>query len=79
MAYTAIGELTFKLFALQLLHKNIDSIEKKLSGGGGLLTIKCKDFNTLQLDIPSAEDCINVANSVEQLSNIGKYFFSLIS
>lgn len=52
------------------LHQSIDSIEKKLSGAGGTLTIRCKDFSVIQMDIPSAEACINIASSVEQLSNI---------
>ncbi|BFZ21316.1 hypothetical protein BsWGS_24355 [Bradybaena similaris] len=55
---------------LWLLHDNIDSVEKKLSGSGGTLTLKCKNFLILYLDIPSAEDCINVASSIESLSNI---------
>lgn len=61
---------TFTL--LQLLHSVVDSVEKRLSGSGGTLTLKCKDFVHLYLDLPSAEDCLNVAASVEQLSNIGK-------
>ncbi|XP_005113045.2 myotubularin-related protein 9, partial [Aplysia californica] len=55
---------------LWLLHNNIDSVEKKLVGSGGILTLKCKDFLILYLEIPSAEDCINIASSVEALSNI---------
>nr|KAG5691365.1 hypothetical protein BaRGS_033414 [Batillaria attramentaria] len=53
-----------------LLHSRVDSVEKRLSGAGGTLTLKCKDFVLLQLDIPTAEDCLNVAVSIEQLSNI---------
>ncbi|KAK6960629.1 myotubularin-related protein 9 [Biomphalaria glabrata] len=55
---------------LWLLHSNIDSVEKKLVGNGGILTLKCKDFLILYLDIPTVEDCLNVAASVEALSNI---------
>ncbi|GFN86881.1 myotubularin-related protein 9 [Plakobranchus ocellatus] len=55
---------------LWLLHSNVDSVEKKLSGSGGTLALKCKDFLILYLDIPVAEDCINVASSVLALSNI---------
>ena len=58
---------------LQLLHNNIDSVEKKLSGSSGTLTIKCKDFKWLMLDIPQAEDCLGLATSIEQLSNIGMF------
>ncbi|KAJ8322021.1 hypothetical protein KUTeg_000492 [Tegillarca granosa] len=53
-----------------LLHKNIDSVEKKLLGPGGTLTLKCKNFTQLKLEFSSAEDCLNVASSIEQLSNI---------
>ncbi|XP_025090665.1 myotubularin-related protein 9-like [Pomacea canaliculata] len=53
-----------------LLHSRVDSVEKRLNATGNVLTLKCKDFVLLQLDIPSAEDCINVASSIEQLSNI---------
>ncbi|XP_071116669.1 myotubularin-related protein 9-like isoform X2 [Haliotis cracherodii] len=55
---------------LWLLHSAVDSIEKKLSGSGGSLYLRCKDFGVVQLDIPSADDCISVSSSVEQLSNI---------
>lgn len=63
----------FKFLFSKRLHQSIDSIEKKLSGAGGTLTIRCKDFSVIQMDIPSAEACINIASSVELLSNIGKY------
>lgn len=53
-----------------ILYNSIDSIEKKLSGAGGTLTIRCKDFSVIQMDIPTAEACINIASSVELLSNI---------
>ena len=56
---------------LQILHSKVDSVEKRLSGAGGTITLKCKDFVHLYLDMPSADDCLNVAASVEQLSNIG--------
>lgn len=58
------------------MHSRVDSVEKRLNATGNVLTLKCKDFVLLQLDIPSAEDCINVASSIEQLSNIGIRFFS---
>ena len=60
-------------FIFQLLHSAVDSVEKKLHGAGGTLTLKCKDFIFIQLEMPNAEDCISVANSIEQLSNIGKH------
>ncbi|ELU07118.1 hypothetical protein CAPTEDRAFT_168491 [Capitella teleta] len=55
---------------LWLLHRNIDSFEKKLTGSVGTLTLKCKDFHIMHLEIPSIDDCFNVAASVEQLSNV---------
>lgn len=55
---------------LWLLHNNVDSIEKKLSQPGGVLSLKCKDFTLVALEFQSAEDCLNVGASVEQLSNI---------
>jgi len=56
---------------LQLLHKSVDMVEKRLTGSSGILTLKCKDFQTLKLEIPTADDCLNIAASVESLSNIG--------
>ncbi|KAL8589142.1 Myotubularin-related protein 9 [Nucella lapillus] len=55
---------------LWLLHSVVDSVEKRLSGAGGTVTLKCKDFVHMYLDLPTAEDCLNVAASAEQLSNI---------
>ena len=74
--FSAYLRFLFLFLLSKLLHENIDSIEKKLSGAGGTLTIRCKDFSVIQLDIPSAEACINIASSVEQLSNIGKYLLN---
>ena len=75
--YPLIGKPESQLILgnFQLLHKSVDSIEKKLSGSIGSLTLRCKDFQIYQLEIPSAEDCLNIASSVEQLSNIGKSSF----
>lgn len=61
---------------LWLLHSSVDSVEKRLIGSGGVIYIRCKDFTLLSLDIPSAEDCINVTYSVEQLSNIDDVILS---
>ncbi|XP_052764225.1 myotubularin-related protein 9-like [Mya arenaria] len=55
---------------LWLLHSSVDSVEKRLSGSGGVVMIRCKDFTRLALDIPTAEECLNVAQSIEQLSHI---------
>lgn len=62
------------ILCFQLLHTSVDSVEKRLTGAGGVVMIRCKDFTRLALDIPTAEDCLNVAASVEQLSNIGEKF-----
>ena len=60
------------LLSLQLLHSNIDAIEKKFSGSVGQLTIKCKNFMIIQLDINGMEECLNIASSIEMLSNLGE-------
>ncbi|XP_045919585.1 myotubularin-related protein 9 isoform X2 [Micropterus dolomieu] len=51
-----------------LLIRNIDAIEKRISGSSGTITIKCKDLRVLQLDIPGMEQCLNIAHSIETLS-----------
>ncbi|XP_029349714.1 myotubularin-related protein 9 isoform X2 [Echeneis naucrates] len=51
-----------------LLLRNIDAIEKRMSGSSGTITIKCKDLCVLQLDIPGMEQCLNIARSIETLS-----------
>lgn len=55
---------------LWLLHSSIDAIEKKFVGSVGFLTIKCKNFMVIQLDIPGMEECLNIASSIELLSNL---------
>ncbi|CAG9782823.1 unnamed protein product [Diatraea saccharalis] len=61
---------------LWLLHKNIDSIEKKEnkpSGGitqGGSLFLKCKDLKIFQLDIGSTTELNLMAQTLENLSSI---------
>lgn len=40
--------------------------------------IKCKDFSVINLDINSAEDFTNVADSLDDLSNISKSSFDEI-
>ncbi len=59
---------------IQLLHRNIDMVERKPNttpGGGGSVVIKCKDFVVIYLDIKSTEDFKNAAESIEALSNVG--------
>ncbi len=64
---------SFLFFLLKLLHKNIDVVERKPSAfGGGTVMIKCKDFSVINLDIISSEDFNNVADSLDDLSNISK-------
>ncbi|KAH8301170.1 hypothetical protein KR018_005003 [Drosophila ironensis] len=60
---------------LWLLHKNIDSVEKRPSLSqnitvGGLITLKCKDLRIIALEIKSAKEFHNVAASLEALSAI---------
>ncbi|XP_077990034.1 myotubularin-related protein 9-like [Glandiceps talaboti] len=55
---------------LWLLHSNIDCLEKKFVGSTGYLTLKCKDFKTVHLDIPGMEECLNIASSIEVLSSL---------
>lgn len=53
----------------------IESLQRKLSGAAGILTIFCKDFDTLKMKIPGQEDAFNVAASIEALSTFGMYIF----
>lgn len=48
----------------------VDVVERKSYGNGGSITLKCKDFRIIQLDIKGQEDFNNVANSIECLSNL---------
>lgn len=48
-------------------------VERKPSTfGGGTVVIKCKDFAVINLDINSTDDFNNVADSLDDLSNISK-------
>lgn len=67
--------LTVNSITLQLLHKNIDCVEKKPSMGqnivmGGMITLKCKDLRIIALEIKYAKDFYNVSASLEALSAI---------
>uniref|UniRef100_H3DHN1 Zgc:154055 n=1 Tax=Tetraodon nigroviridis TaxID=99883 RepID=H3DHN1_TETNG len=53
-----------------LLLRNVDAIEKRLSGSSGTIKIKCKDLQVLHLDIPGMEQCLNIAHSIETLSSL---------
>jgi len=65
--------LTEKYFIFQLLHSNIDAIQRKPNNNiqlGGSLIIKCKDLRILQLDLRNEEEFNNVANSLDNLIKI---------
>nr|XP_002129995.1 myotubularin-related protein 9 isoform X2 [Ciona intestinalis] len=55
-----------------ILHKNVDSVEKRYSQDRNALIFKCKNFKKYQLTIPSFEDANNICSSVEALSCLGK-------
>lgn len=60
---------------LWLLHKNIDSVEKKPvmvqnMVMGGIITLKCKDLRIISLEIKYAKEYFNVAASLEALSSL---------
>ncbi|KAJ7428558.1 myotubularin-related protein 9-like [Willisornis vidua] len=50
---------------LWLLIRNVDAVEKRLSGSSGTITLRCKDLQVLQLEIPGMEECLNIASSIE--------------
>jgi myotubularin-related protein 9 len=61
------------MYLLQLLHHNVDAVERRLNGmQGGSLIIKCKDFRVIQLDICTPDEFLKVATTVENLSSLGK-------
>lgn len=60
---------------LWLLHAGIDSVERKPNMlnnvlQGGFIILKCKDLRIISLEIGSAQEFLNVASSIEQLSNL---------
>jgi hypothetical protein len=58
---------------LQLLHHNVDAVERRLNGmQGGSMIIKYKDFRIIQLDISNPDKFLKVATTVENLSSLGK-------
>lgn len=64
---------------LWLLHQCIDLVERKPIVNnnilqGGLITLKCKDLRSISLEINKPQEYLNIANSIEQLSNLnGQY------
>ncbi|RWS22695.1 myotubularin-related protein 9-like protein [Leptotrombidium deliense] len=55
---------------LWLLHSMVDVVERKITGNGGIVILKCKDFRIIQLEIDTNEEFNNVSNSIEWLSNL---------
>ena len=50
----------------------IEDVQKKIAGYNGTINVICKDFTSFKLRIPGAENCLNVAASIEALSTLGK-------
>ncbi|XP_032351688.1 myotubularin-related protein 9-like isoform X3 [Camelus ferus] len=53
-----------------LLLRSVDSIEKRVAGDCGTITLRCKDLRVLQLDIEGVEATLNIARSIEALSSL---------
>lgn len=53
-----------------ILHRNVDTIEKRLGNDKCQIVLKCKDFETYQLTVINQEDAQNIANSIENLSTL---------
>ncbi|XP_006196989.2 myotubularin-related protein 9-like isoform X1 [Vicugna pacos] len=53
-----------------LLLRSVDSIEKRVAGDSGTITLRCKDLRVLQLDIEGVEATLNIARSIEALSSL---------
>ncbi|XP_041576791.2 myotubularin-related protein 9-like isoform X3 [Taeniopygia guttata] len=52
---------------LWLLIRNVDAVEKRVCGSSGSITLRCKDLQVLQLEIPGMEECLNIASSIQAL------------
>ena len=60
---------------LQLLHKNIDIVERKPNLvnqqlEGGSITLKCKDLRIITLEITGSVEFQNISYSIENLSHL---------
>ncbi|XP_057559766.1 myotubularin-related protein 9-like [Hippopotamus amphibius kiboko] len=53
-----------------LLLRCVDSIEKRIAGDSGTITLRCKDLRVLQLDIEGVEATLDIARSIEALSSL---------
>lgn len=61
------------LFFYKILHRSIDSIERRPNGmNGGSLIVCCKDLRIFKVDISGQDEYYNVADSLEKLSAIGE-------
>ncbi|XP_067945083.1 myotubularin-related protein 9-like [Watersipora subatra] len=52
-----------------LPHSKVDQVERK-NPNSRSLTLYCKDFQVISLLFPQAEECAQVASSIEKLSNL---------
>uniref|UniRef100_A0A8D2DL77 Myotubularin phosphatase domain-containing protein n=1 Tax=Sciurus vulgaris TaxID=55149 RepID=A0A8D2DL77_SCIVU len=61
-----------------LLLRSVDSIEKRVAGDSGTITLRCKDLRVLQLDIEGVEATLDIARSIEtnawRLSEVNQDF-----
>ncbi|KAI5947174.1 Myotubularin-related protein 9 [Manis javanica] len=53
-----------------LLLRSVASIEKRVAGDSGTITLRCKDLRVLQLDIEGVEATLDIARSIEALSSL---------
>ncbi|NIG61729.1 myotubularin-related protein 9-like isoform X4 [Pontoporia blainvillei] len=53
-----------------LLLRSVDSIEKRVAGDAGTITLRCKDLRVLQLDIEGVGATLDIARSIEALSSL---------
>ncbi|XP_071309562.1 uncharacterized protein [Agelaius tricolor] len=44
--------------------------DTRVCGSSGTITLRCKDLQVLQLEIPGMEECLNIASSIEALSSV---------
>ncbi|XP_071623692.1 myotubularin-related protein 9-like isoform X1 [Heliangelus exortis] len=64
------GDAQPSTLELWLLIRNVDAVEKRLTGSSGTIVLHCKDLKVLQLEIPGMEECLNIASSIEALSSV---------
>lgn len=70
VGWSSISNITYTSCLFQVLHRNIDSIDKR---GGDFLVVKTKTMMIFLMDFKGQVDqLINVAESLEKLSAIGE-------